>query len=374
MLRSALGSLDHRARSTDRTLVGEGHVSIKICVELVQVLQAPRCNARAVEEVLDVLLAETDVAADLIADDPALIDQLVQGTKRDTQPLSRLSRTQPSVCDRHCPPTALKYSNLQQRLVDSLRPVRYTSGSRMDAHPSSGSIKGVIIVRSVVTPLHPSRTRRWRPSSRALRLTALIGFLGLSVALLAGSLAAEVLTKPTRLVYVARQPIRAGAIIVPSELAARSLAVPPWLVATLPSRPPVGARARSEISTGELIESSMLGHTAAHAALPRIAVLVPTTSTTPALVAPGNRVDIVATLTNPSGIPTTELVGAGLRILAESATNVGYLVTLQVPSYLTALALAQASATAKLSVIGTTSTTLRPSVFVYPPNPAASHG
>jgi len=232
-------------------------------------------------------------------------------------------------------------------------------------------------MRAVVTPIHPSRRLRRRLDPTKVRFAALVAMLGLAVAVLAATLARGLMTKSTQAVLVARVAIPKGSLLTSTDLTTRSIVVPPWLARALPTRPPIGARARTTIAAGDLIESSMIAHGPTPRALPTVAVLVPADATTAAMVAPGNLVAIVATLTDPSGATTTELLASRLRVLATSTTNTGYLVTVAVPSYLTGLALAQASATAKLAVIDTTTTRLRPSFFVYPPvapMPGRSHG
>lgn len=229
-------------------------------------------------------------------------------------------------------------------------------------------------MRAVVTPIRPSRRRKRRLSSSQLRFAALVALLGLAVAVLAATLARGMLTTPTRSVIVARVPIPQGASVTADELTTRSIVVPSWLAHALPSRPPIGARARTAIAPGELIESSMIARGQASRALPTVAVLIPSDAATTTMVAPGNLVDIVATITSPTGTATSELLGTRLRVLASTSTNSGYLVTVAVPSYLTALALAQASATAKLAVINATSTRLRPSTFAYPLAPGVPRG
>lgn len=229
-------------------------------------------------------------------------------------------------------------------------------------------------MRAVVTPIRPARKLRRRPSVTQLRFAALVAMLALAVAVLAATLARGMLTRPAQPVLVARVPIPQGASVAADDLTTRSIVVPSWLAKALPRQSPVGATARVAITPGELLETSMIARGPTPRALPTVAVLVPSTAASASMVAPGSVVDIVATLTNPTGTATTELLGKGLRVLASSTTSGGYLVTVAVPSYLTALALAQASATAKLAVIDATSTRLRPTTFAYPPVPGASHG
>jgi hypothetical protein len=98
-----------------------------------------------------------------------------------------------------------------------------------------------------------------------------------------------------------------------------------------------------------------------------ITLSMPTSSIDRTLIQAGNRVDVVATYTAPSGVASTEVLASDLRVNSLGTSNGAYLVTVSVAHVETALAIYQAEQIAKIAIIGATGVTGHNALRIYPP-------
>lgn len=234
-------------------------------------------------------------------------------------------------------------------------------------------------MRSIATPVHDkdlkwSRRRdRLRSGRRIdparLRFVGLVTMLALAVATLGASLVHEEQSPQTSWVPVAKIAIPAGAAVLPQDLELRQAVVPSWLTRSVASNPTslIGQIATSAISPDEIIEGSMVSRDSSHPKLPMATVSVPTSTVAAALVQPGDRIDVIATYTAPSGIATSEVLAADLRVTGLANGNGNYLITVGVEHIETALEIYQAEQTGKIAIIGATGVTGHTALRIYPP-------
>ncbi len=213
------------------------------------------------------------------------------------------------------------------------------------------------------------RRRRVRIDPARVRFIGLITMLAIAVATLGASLVHEAQRPTTSWVPVAKVPIPPGAALLPQDLELRRSVVPSWLVDQVPQRSAslIGQIADVAIDPNEIIETSMISHSAPSPRQPMITLSMPTSSIDRTLIQAGNRVDVVATYTAPSGVASTEVLASDLRVNSLGTSNGAYLVTVSVAHVETALAIYQAEQIAKIAIIGATGVTGHNALRIYPP-------
>lgn len=218
---------------------------------------------------------------------------------------------------------------------------------------------------------------RWPTvGSSALRIVGAVVLAGVSLALLVASWVSGVRTNGASLAVVVTRSIPAGATIERSDLGVASVSVPPSVHRTLLTvDDALGRTAAVAIAPGAILERSMVAGPSAVTPERSITIAVPTTSLAPGVIAPGDRVDVLATTQN-SATPSTLTIATQLLVLDVQASSGDELVTVATRSLDQALAIAQALATAKVDLVNATGVTRDTVLSVYPPSIAelATHG
>ena len=235
-------------------------------------------------------------------------------------------------------------------------------------------------MQSIDTPPHPSRPRwgqRTKPrrigknriDPARLRFIGLITMLAIAVATLGASLVHEADRPPTAWVPVAKVAIPPGEALLPQDLELRKTVVPSWLGQHVTENPEslIGTIATVAIDPNEIIESTMVSHSAPTPPLPLVTVALTNTSIDPALIQAGDRVDVIATFTAPGGTATTEVLAPDVRVKSLVTTDQTYLVTVSVTHLETALAIDQAEQVGKVAIVGATGVRGHDGLETYPP-------
>jgi Flp pilus assembly protein CpaB len=224
-----------------------------------------------------------------------------------------------------------------------------------------------------------ARAGRWTPCVDATLLrivgAAVLGGLALATLVASGSHLAEPGGGTEALVVI--RPIPEGAAIVASDLGRATVDVPSIATSELVSPAlALGARARVTIQPGTLLVRPLIQHTPPAPPTRSITIAVPATAVAPGMLAPGNRVDVVAAETAIGGQTTTLTLATQLRVVGVSSTSGDELVTVSTPTLETALAIAQALATGKVDVVDATGVSHDASLATYPPSIGnlATHG
>ncbi len=198
--------------------------------------------------------------------------------------------------------------------------------------------------------------RRWvtLPGDGVLRLGGALVLAALAVAALLASLLPQAhIAGRASTGFIATRSIPRGATIMADDIAETSTVLPaPARVLLAPRSTLVGARALVTIPRGALLERDLIARVAPRAAERTITIAVPDTAVAPSALAPGDRVDVVATT---DAVPATTLT-IGTQLLVTSVQSEGgeELITVSTPTLLESLAIAQALATDKVDVINAT--------------------
>ena len=155
---------------------------------------------------------------------------------------------------------------------------------------------------------------------------------GLALATLISSLGTLARSPQTHAALVATRTIPAGATITPADLGLADVAVPPLTAAVLPTATLVpGRQAEVAIPRGTLIERTMLGPPSGNPGRV-VTIAVPATAVGSGTIQPGDRVDVVATLTSATGQSTTITLATQLPTLAVTTAGGDVLISVATPS------------------------------------------